>query len=225
MADSKNAENKYDKNAINALTNLNTVAEYMEKNHYARRNDDLLPKIQEYIKSQRTYVIKDNPLDTLARMGAFEKDETIPEDATLKTNIDGLMSLTEPQKTELLKYATKVKKELVDTNQYKEDMSFERNKNGKLCLKTYDTTTEIDLTGRKLDTIPLFTIYQTLKAANLTNRIKSVFAYQSKVEAPFNISKVGSDIEFEKNNLTSMSNRKNPLDLVKSKFDTTAITG
>gem|GEM_PF-5935293 len=60
--------------------------------------------------------------------------------------------------------------------------------NGVLYLETYNKKTAIDLTSKKIGNISLYTTYQTLKAANLTNRMQDIFKGKSDNDKPFNIS-------------------------------------
>jgi hypothetical protein len=105
-------------------------------------------------------------------MGAFEKLQAPQENTAIQTNIERLQSIQ--NKKELYKQALKVSEELNSKNDYTGTFEFVE-KNGQLYLKTYGQETGIDLEKKSIGNISLYTTYQTLKAANLTNRLKDLF--------------------------------------------------
>lgn len=213
-----NPDKKYDERAETWLKNLANLIVDMKKNNYARWNPEMKDEIYKYMSGQ-----SDANFEKLANMWAFEKDEVLKENPDLKTNIDALTILTsQSEKDTLYKEALKVYEELTSSPiNYAWEFNFIE-EGGVLYLETYGKQTAINLTSKSMWGMALYTRYQTLKAANLTNRIQDIFAGKSKVSQPFNISATG-DIEFEKTSTTSTDGWKNPRQFVKDKIDTEVI--
>ena len=212
-----NPNKKYDELVEKGLTKFFTMVYFMDKNQYTKWNPDMTDHIYAYMRweSWRT-------TEKLAKVWAFERQETLEDNDAIKNNIDSITLLDDNQKNELYAASLKVYKELREKTNYLGNFEFIE-KSGKLHLKTYDKETPIDLTKNQLGNIPLYTTYQTLKAANLTNRLQDLFQWESDTDKPFNISWPGRDIEFQKSSLTNVEWRKKPRQFIKDKFDTEAV--
>lgn len=214
----QNTGKKYEEFAEKGIDNFMSIYEYMQTNWYKRRNKEMTSNIYKYMRWEQGY-----SLDKLAKMWAFEKDEVLTENTGLKANIEGLKILNADQKADFYNQSLKVFKELKDPKSTNYQWTFDIiEKNNKLYLKTYNQETEINLENKKIGNLPLYTTYQTLKAANLTNRLQDVFKGKSDTEKPFNIWLWG-DIEFQKNSLNSTEWWKNLRQFAKDKFDTEAV--
>lgn len=209
----------FDELAEKWLTNFVVLADYMAKNKYSKRNPELKDYIYKYMRWDSSY-----NLDKLAKMWAFEKDETLPTSPdALKNNIQALTTLkTDQEKQELYLQAYKIFNELKNNTHYTGELKFTE-ANGVLYLETYNNKTAIDIASKKIGNIPLYTTYQTIKAANLTNRMQDIFRGKSDTDKPFNIWLVWTDIEFQKNSLNSTEGWKNIRQFAKDKFDTEAV--
>jgi len=105
----------------------------------------------------------------------------------LKNNIQALTTLkTDQEKQELYLQAYKIFNELKNNTHYTGELKFTE-ANGVLYLETYNNKTAIDIASKKIGNIPLYTTYQTIKAANLTNRMQDIFRGKSDTDKPFNI--------------------------------------
>lgn len=222
LNDPQQAETAYNKNATEALLKFGTITEFMRNNQYDHRNPELTTLIQSYIRTG-------NPdLKTLERLWAFEKDTPPEANPTLKTKIDSFTSIDTTAKNNLYYYATRVQEELENKNQFGGTFDIIE-KNGKLYIQTYGEETEIEyklkaISNEKWSKIILASNYEMIKAANLTNRLKSLFKNQSTTDTPFNISLTG-DLEFQKDWVTTSGGRKNPREKIKNSFDTEAVDG
>jgi len=214
----KNGKKKYEELVNTKMENFFHLIKFMDNNEYKRRNPDMVDDIYDYMGGKKGLTP-----EKLGKMGAFEKDEILTEDNPLKNNIENLTTITDTnKKTELYHQSLKVYKELKKDTNYKWNFEFIE-KNGQLYLKTYNKETAIDLEKKQLGSISLYTTYQTLKAANLTNRLQDIFAWKTQVDKPFNPSILWRDIEFEKNKLFTIEWIKNPREFVKNKLDTEAV--
>ncbi len=214
-----NPDKKYEDLVEKNLTKFMDLVKYMNDNQYSRRNPDMQNQIYTYMRWERW-----RTLDKLARAGAFEKDEILEENQELRDHIDTLTTLDEDQKEELYIQSLKVREELMDIEGPQYTWSFEFiEKSGKLYLKTYNRETAIDIEKKQIGNIPLYSTNQLLKAANLTNRLQDIFAGQSDIPDPFNISRVRGNIQFQKNKLTDTEWRENPRQFIKGKLDIKAI--
>lgn len=212
-----NGDITYESIAMDAIKRISEINEFMDKNGYVRWNNESTEQLTRYIREWK------GSLESLANIGIFEKDVPVIENNTLKTQINQLTILTtQKEKDNLYKYGLKLKQELKEANKYEWDFEFIQ-KNNKLYLKSYNQETEINMQNKKLWNIPLYTTYQTLKGANLTNRLQDIFKGKADTEKPFNISVAGGDIEFQKKSLTSTEWWKDLRQFAKDKFDTEAV--
>jgi hypothetical protein len=213
----ENPDKKYDELVEKWLTKFFNIVDFMDKNNYSRRNPDMTEYIYAYMRGESW-----RTTEKLEKVWAFEKNEILKENDWLKTNIEGLTLLNDDQKNDLYHQSLKVFKELQDQTEYKWELKFIE-KNNKLYLQSYNQQTEINRTNKKLGNIPLYTSYQLLKAANLTNRLQDIFQGKADTDKPFNISAVRRNIEFQKQGPTSIQWWENPRQFAKEKFDTKAL--
>jgi len=214
----QNKDKTYEQLVDTKMENFFQLIKFMDEKEYKRRNPDMIDDIYNYMGWKNGLTPQ-----KLEKMGAFEKDEVLTDDNTLKNNIENLTTITDTnKKAELYKQSLKVQRELEKDTNYKWNFEFIE-KEEQLYLKTYNKETPIDLEKKQLGSIPLYTTYQTLKAANLTNRLQDIFAGKTEVDEPFNISWPGRDIEFKKKALTNTEWRKNPRQFIKWKIDTEAL--
>jgi len=208
---------KYDELVEQGLTKFFNIVKFMDNKEYTRWNPDMTDHIYAYMRGESW-----RTTDKLEKVWAFEREETLEDNDAIKNNINNITLLDEDQKKELYSTSLKVYKELSEKANYQGDFEFIE-KNGKLHLKTYDKETPIDLQTKKIGSINLYTTYQLLKAANLTNRLQDIFAGKSEVDEPFNTSLIWRDIEFERNKLFSIQWISSPREFVKNKLDTEAV--
>lgn len=107
-----NAKIVFDETAAQALKKFVDIADFMKTEKYTNRNPELTEQIQNYIKTGSP------SLKRLESLGAFEKENTIPNDASLKLQVEALTLVDDSAKGNLLYNIQKLKRELEGEKKY-----------------------------------------------------------------------------------------------------------
>lgn len=192
---------KYNEKAKDVIENVVKVQKYMEDKGYTKRNDELYDEIVKFIgdKSDK------KSLKDLEKIGAFEKEENLEDNDKIEEQVDLLTTVDTKQKDNLKLQLLKVAKELRNNNSYNGTIEITE-ENSKIRLKTYDNKTELDIKNKQVQydklELTMWSTYEALKVANLTNRIQNIFKgkatkkYENIQDGPFKVSTTGN-IEFD----------------------------
>ena len=194
IEDDTNKSNKFDKAASEAIVRLHSVTEFMNKNGYNKINSETQYLVDKYVANGQ----KESDLDDLADRGdVFYKEINVTDNAKMGPRIKELAKNDPKKEEELLLAINTFYNQMPTANKKVELLGTRPN----ISFKTYDQSTNINLENKELVgfTPKLFTSYaEIFKAANLTNRIKSICKdKQIQSEKPFYLSTLGQDITFD----------------------------
>ena len=168
LNDTANSKNTFSESAEKYIQKAIALGNFMDTKNYEQTNGELQNSIQEYMKWDKT-------LEQLESEWVFEKQVNIPDEvkASIKTQIDAL-DISDNKKKQIFKDA--VHQFYYNWNSSDKDLfKIEKWTDGQIIMSTYKEKTPITL-DRKLSGLAIQypTTKETLRVANLTNRIKDL---------------------------------------------------
>lgn len=189
-----NKDKEFDKSASEAIVRLKSVEAFMDEKGYTTINPETHTLVDDYIANGKDL----DELEDLADRGdVFYKTAEVTDQTGLKDKITTIAE-GDAEKEKNLLLALNTFREKMPNASRKIDISGTREN---LTFTTYDQKSTINLKNKELVgfTPSRFdSYYETIKAANLTNRIKFLCKdKEAQSEKPFYLSTIGKDITFD----------------------------